>query len=183
VLESHFRLHGGRYTRFALEQAARAAGYSDNDIAAAWSRIDMEEGGKAPAGRAAAVARSVILVLYVATFAIFVGGSDMSQRTYGVGVAILAVTLVVTGIISLLVVGRAKVVSRNPSAAIAGLLALPFILLFIVAGLCIATTGPTFFGNPSIPGPTPAPPPEEGAPPEPAQSDIVPAEPAPSEAP
>jgi hypothetical protein len=183
VLESHFRLHGGRYTRFALEQAARAAGYSNNDIAAAWSRIDMEEGGKAPAGRAAAVARSVILVLYVATFAIFVGGSDMSQRTYGVGVAILAVTLVVTGIISLLVVGRAKVVSRNPSAAIAGLLALPFILLFIVAGLCIATTGPTFFGNPSIPGPTPAPPPEEGAPPEPAQSDIVPAEPAPSEAP
>jgi hypothetical protein len=183
VLESHFRLHGGRYTRFALEQAARAAGYSDNDIAAAWSRIDMEEGGKAPAGRAAAVARSVILVLYVATFAIFVGGSDMSQRTYGVGVAILAVTLVVTGIISLLVVGRAKVVSRNPSAAIAGLLALPFILLFIVAGLCVATTGPTFFGNPSIPGPTPAPPPEEGAPPEPAQSDIVPAEPAPSEAP
>jgi hypothetical protein len=183
VLESHFRLHGGRYTRFALEQAARAAGYSNNDIAAAWSRIDMEEGGKAPAGRAAAVARSVILVLYVATFAIFVGGSDMSQRTYGVGVAILAVTLVVTGIISLLVVGRAKVVSRNPSAAIAGLLALPFVLLFIVAGLCVATTGPTFFGNPSIPGPTPAPPPEEGAPPEPAQSDIVPAEPAPSEAP
>jgi hypothetical protein len=185
VLEGHFRLHSGGYTRFALEQAARAAGYSDNDIAAAWSRIDMEEGGKAPAGRAAAIAKFIILVLYVATFAIFVGGSDMSQRTYGLGVAILAVTLVVTGIISLLVVGRAKVVSRNPSAAVAGLLALPFILLFIVAGLCVATTGPTFiFTQPGFALPTPAPlPPEEGAPPEPAQSDIVPAEPAPSEAP
>ena len=182
VLESHFRRHSGGYTRFALEQAARTAGYSENDIAAAWSGIDMEEGGKAPAGRAAAIARFVILVLYLATFALFVGGSDLSQRTYGVGVAILAVTLVITGIISLLVVGRAKVVSRNPSAAIAGLLALPFILLFIVAGLCVATTGPTFFASPGVPGPTPVPP-EGGAPPEPAQSDIVPPEPAPSKAP
>ena len=184
VLEGHFRLHGGKYTRFALDQAARAAGYSDNDIAAAWSRIDMDEGGKAPAGRSAAIARIVILVLYLATFVIFVGGSDMSQRTYGVGVAILAVTLLIVGGVSLLIVGRSKVVSRNLAAAVTSLLALPFILLVIVAGLCVATTGPTFFGAPT---PTPAPevgaPPEEGAPPEPAQSDAVPAETPPSEAP
>jgi hypothetical protein len=174
ALEAHFRQHGGRYTRFALEQAARGAGYSDNDIAAAWSGIDMEEGGKAPAGRAATIARFIILALYIATFALFVGGSDMSQRTYGVGVAILAVTLVITAIISLLVVGRTKVVSRNPSAAIAGLLALPFVLLFIVAGLCVATTGPTFiFTQPGFALPTPVPPPpEEGAPPEPAESPL-----------
>jgi hypothetical protein len=182
VLESHFRLHGGRYTRFALDQAARAAGYSDNDIAAAWSRIDMEEGGKAPAGRSAAIARIVILVLYLATFVLFVAGSDMSQRTYGVGVAILAVTLLIVGGVSLLIVGRSKVVSRNLPAAVTSLLALPFILLVIVAGLCVATTGPTFFGAPTVPGPTPGP--EEGVPPEPAQSDAVPAEPAaPSKAP
>ncbi len=184
VLERHFRLHGGRYTRFALEQVARSAGYSDNDIAAAWSLIDMEEGGTAPAASSARTARMVILVLYFATFALFVVGSNMPAMTYGLGVPILAVTLVIVGGISLLIVGRAKVVSRNPAAALTSLLALPFILLVIVAGLCFATTGPTFFGNPSSTGPTPAPlPPEEGAPPEPAQSSIVPAEPAPSEVP
>jgi hypothetical protein len=187
ALESHFRLHSGRYTRFALDQAARAAGYSDNDIATAWSLIDMEEGGKAPPGRAATIARFVILVLYLATFAVFVLASDMGQRTYGVGVGILAVTMLVVGGVSLLIVGRSKVVSRNLPAALTSLLALPFILLVIVAGLCVATTGPTFFGGPSVPGPTPAPeegaPPEEGVPPEPAQSDAVPAETPPSEAP
>jgi len=156
VLESHFRTHDGRYTRFALEQAARAAGYSDNDIAAAWSGIDMEDAGKVPAARSAAIARVVIIVLYLATFAIFVGGSDLGSRTYGAGTAVLAVTLVIVGLISLLIVGRRKVVSSNPSAAVASLLAVPFILLFIVAGLCVATTGPTFFGQ-AFTGPTPAP--------------------------
>jgi hypothetical protein len=163
ALERHFRLHGGRYTRFALEQAARAAGYSDNDIAAAWTLIDMEDGGKAPAARFAPVAQVVVVALYFATFALFVAGSDMSAKTYGVGVAILAVTLLVVGGISLLIVSRSKVVSRNPLAALASLLAVPFIFLVVVAGLCVVTTGPAFFGAQGYAGPTPAP--------EPAYSD------------
>jgi hypothetical protein len=157
ALERHFRLHGGRYTRFALEQAARAAGYSDNDIAAAWTLIDMEDGGKAPAARFATIAKAVVILLYLATFALFVAGSDMSARSYGVGVPILAVVLLITGGISLLIVSRSKVVSRNPAAALATLLAAPFIFLVVVAGLCVATTGPTFFGAGGYAGPTPAP--------------------------
>ena len=157
VLESHFRSHDGRYTRFALEQAARTASYSDNDIAAAWSAIDFEDAGKAPAARSASIARLVILVLYLATFFLFVAGSDMGSRTSGVGTGILAVTLLLVGAVSLLLVGRRKVVSRNLSAALAGMLAVPFILLVIVAGLCVATTGPTFFGIQPPPGPEPPP--------------------------
>ena len=38
--------------------------------------------------------------------------------------------------------------------ALTSLLALPFILLFIVAGLCVATTGPTFFPGALPPEPT-----------------------------
>jgi hypothetical protein len=171
ALERHFRLHGGRYTRFALEQAARAAGYSDNDIAAAWTLIDMEDGGKAPAARFAAIAKAIVVVLYLATFALFVAGSDMSARTYGVGVPILAVVLLIAGGISLLIVSRSKVVSRNPLAALATLLAVPFIFLVVVAGLCVATTGPAFFGGQRYPGPTAAPEPE------PAYSDVPAPEP------
>jgi uncharacterized membrane protein SirB2 len=173
LLASHFRLHDGRYTRLALEQAARSAGYSDNDIAAAWSLIDMDDAGKAPAARSARIARIVILVLYLATFAVFVVGSNMPAMTYGVGVPILAVTLLIVGGISLLIVGRRKVVSRNPAAALTSLLALPFILLFIVAGLCVATTAPSFFGAPPFQGPATAPPevpPNDGPAPAPAES-------------
>jgi hypothetical protein len=155
VLESHFRSHDGPFTRFALEQAARAAGYSDNDIAAAWSAIDLEDAGRAPAARSAFIARLVILVLYLATFFLFVAGSDLGSRTSGVGTGILAVTMLLVGTVSLLLVGRRKVVSRNLSAAVAGLLAVPFILLVIVAGLCVATTGPSFFGIQPTPGPPP----------------------------
>jgi len=143
ALVRHFRSHGA-YTRFALEQAARAAGYSDNDVAAAWTLIDMEDSGKAPAARSAAIARVVILVLYLATFVVFVAGSDMASKTSGVGVGILALTLLIAGGISLLIVGRPRVVSQNRVAAVAALLAIPFLLLVIVAGLCVATTAPTF---------------------------------------
>lgn len=173
ALARHFRAHGGRYTRFALDQAARSAGYSDNDIAAAWSLIDVEEGGKVPAGRSTAIARFIILVLYLAVFAFFIGASNMATRTYGVGVPILALTLLIVGGISLLIVGRSKVVSRNPAAALTSLLALPFILLFIVAGLCVATTGPTFFPGALPPEPTFLPeeaPPNGGPAPAPAES-------------
>jgi hypothetical protein len=48
-------------------------------------------------------------------------------------------------------------VSRNPLAALASLLAVPFIFLVVVAGLCVVTTGPAFFGGQGYAGPTPAP--------------------------
>jgi hypothetical protein len=153
ALVRHFRQHQDRYTRHALDQAARTAGYSDNDAAAAWTLIDMEDGGKAPAARYATIARVIVVALYVATFILFVGGSNMSARTYGVGVAVLAVTLLLVGGIALLIVGRSKVVSRDPLPALATLLAAPFILLVVVAGLCVATTGPSFFGPPAFGGP------------------------------
>jgi hypothetical protein len=73
------------------------------------------------------------------------------------------VTLLVVGGIALLVVGRRKVVSREPLLALTSLLAVPFVLLVIVAGLCVATTNTTFFGDPNVYDP--------GAPPEVLPSD------------
>jgi hypothetical protein len=168
VLVGHFKQHERGYTRFALDRAARSAGYSDSEIADAWSVIDMQASGVAGAGRFATMARLIVLGLYVATFLLFVFGSNMAARTYGVGVPILAVTLFIVGGIALLRIDRAKVVSRDPLAAYASLLAVPFVLLVIVAGLCIGTTSPTFFGPSSVPGPTPAP--EEVQPEAPAET-------------
>jgi hypothetical protein len=162
-LVRHFRTHGARYTRFALDQGARTAGYSDNDIAAAWSMIDAEDAGIVPASRFATVARIIVVALYVATFVLFVAASNMTRRSYGVGPFVLGVTLLVVGGIALLVVGRRKVVSREPLLALTSLLAVPFVLLVIVAGLCVATTNPTFFGDPNVYDP--------GAPPEEFPSD------------
>lgn len=167
VLVSHFRAHERGYTRFALDRGARSAGYSDREIADAWSTIDVQASGVPNATRFATTARLIVLGLYLATFLLFVIGSDMSARTYGVGVPILAVTLFIVGGIALLRIDRTKVVSRDPLAAYASLLAVPFVLLVIVAGLCIGTTSPTFFGGSSVPGPTPAP--EEVVPEAPAE--------------
>jgi hypothetical protein len=167
VLVSHFKQHERSYTRFALDRGARSAGYSDSEIAAAWSAIDMQASGVSGADRFATMARLIVLGLYLVTFLLFVAASDMPARTYGVGVPILAVTLFIVGGIALLRIDRSKVVSRDPLAAYTSLLAVPFVLLVIVAGLCIGTTSPTFFGAAPPPGPTPAP--EDVQPEEPAQ--------------
>jgi hypothetical protein len=168
VLVSHFRQHERGYTRFALDRGARSAGYSDQEIAAAWSVIDAQASAVPNAGRLATMARLIVLGLYLATFVLIVFGSNMSARTYGVGVPILAVTLFIVGGIALLRIDRSKVRSRDPLAAYTSLLAVPFVLLVIVAGLCIGTTTPTFFGTSSGPGPTPAP--EEVMPEAPAET-------------
>ena len=169
-----------RFTVDALERAAAAAGHNTDDIRAASARAREITASVPEPGRYANTARWIVLALYVATFLLFVIGSDMSARTYGVGVPILAATLAIVGGIALLRIDRSKVVSRDPLAAYASLLAAPFVLLVIVAGLCIGTTSPSFFSGSSAPGPTPAP--EEvqpDAPAEPAPPESAPVEPAP----
>jgi hypothetical protein len=146
TLVRHFVQHQDRHTRHALDQRARAARYSDNDVAAAWTVIDIEDGGKVPAARFATIAKAVIVALYLATFAVFAGGSSLATGTgHAMGVAALGVVLVIVGGVALRVVSLSKVVPANPLAALATLLALPLVFLVIVAGLCVITAGSTFF--------------------------------------
>lgn len=145
MLVQYFLRNEGRYTPEALRGAASAAGYSAEDIAAAWSQSQIGLEGRASSGRFANPARLIVLALYLATFVLLVAFSTMSERTYGVGPPILAVALLVTGAISLARVGQTRLVSKDPLLALAGMLAVPFVLLVIVAGLCVLTTSPRFF--------------------------------------
>jgi hypothetical protein len=138
-----------RFTDDALRQAAADAGHAPASIAAARARVAATHEGKVPANRYATWARAVVVATYLGTFALFAWGSDLVEATYGVGAMILGVVLLVTGLISLSVIGRPKVVAQDPLAALAGLLAVPFVLLVIVAGLCVVTTNPVFLPGPS----------------------------------
>jgi hypothetical protein len=85
----------------------------------------------------------------------------MGPRTYGLGPIILGLTLLLVGVPAMIYVGRHRGLADGVQGALLGALVLPFVLLVIVAGLCVATVNPF---PPSARAPTePGPPPEEVA--------------------
>src|SRR5918995_1571851 len=89
VLFRHFLRNEHAYTREALERAAVETGYSPDDVAAAWARVQATYGEGVSASRYGTWARLLVLGLYAGTFLLFAAGSNLSERTYQVGTWIL----------------------------------------------------------------------------------------------
>lgn len=147
ALVDHFLAYRDRFRRDALSRAAEDAGHAPADVTAAWEQVDAQLAGRSAPDSVVTRARLIVVALYVGTFLLLTVPTDMSRKTYSVGPLILAVLLVVTGLISLFAVGRRRRVAAEPMAALASVLAVPFILLVIVAGACVWSTSPTFFAG------------------------------------
>ena len=136
-LEAYLTTNGASYTEEALRAAARTAGYPDAVIDAAFTRVTA----RAASAPVRARARSIVLGAYLITFLVLTFGMATSNAAaIGIAGAILAVTLGIALAISLWVVRRSTGHGADAGLmVITGMLAVPMILLVIVAGLCVAT--------------------------------------------
>ena len=138
------RGHRATFTRDALASGLRDAGYSEAEIAAAFGRLDREAIEPATQdlrSRAAAI----LVVGFLGTWLVLVLRMIAIAGTGGwVGTAavILGAILLVIGAISFVGIESSSRLRKGTTGALVAILAVPFVLLVIVAGLCVATTGP-----------------------------------------
>ena len=132
--------HGQRYTRASLDASLREQGFTDPEVAEAWLRHLAAQ----PADlrwRAGAI----VILAFLGTWAVLaylLMRPESSSAGLGVIAAfILAVVLAVVAGVSLLGIGASGRLERGARSALVVALATPFVLLVIVAGLCVSSTG------------------------------------------
>jgi hypothetical protein len=145
-LYRYFLANRDRFTSEALERAAVAAGYPRAEVAETSRLVGAEGDVTTDSARYTTQARVIVLLAYVATFILLVVPTGMATGTYGVGPVILGVLLLIAGGIGLALVGRRRRVSANAAMALTSMLAIPFVLLVIVAGSCVWATAPQLLG-------------------------------------
>lgn len=138
----------GQDPRLSLEALAyqlRGAGYGAQEVAAAIASRRAELDAAIPAGsdlrrRAAAI----LIVAFVATWGVlswFLVNPRESYYKFGSAAAmVLALLLGFFGLISLLGISQSGRLRRGAEGALVAVLTIPFVLLVIVAGLCVVTT-------------------------------------------
>ena len=141
VLAAYLRTNEGKFTDEALAGAARAAGYSDAELAAArglagpsWQAPDRATGVGPKRNNAvvAAVAIGYVIVLYVAISTSASASSDLSGTV---------------GLVGLLlgVVGWAVLRNQEPSIAqglgcgVVLAVTIPIVAIVVILGICIVT--------------------------------------------
>jgi hypothetical protein len=145
---AYLREHGRAYTREALGASLQEQGFSGRDVEAAWARYRAEQAEPRGAGRDLRGRASIILlVAFVGTWAVLslpmLTGSSLSS--YGAGTVATAILTFLLGVVlvaSLSAVRRSRRLERGVEGALVAILAVPFVLLFVVAGLCVATVNP-----------------------------------------
>jgi hypothetical protein len=135
------RGHQASFTSDALASGLRDAGYSEAEVAAAFARLDAGE----PAPRdLRSRAATILIVGFLGTWLVLVLRMIAMAGTGGfvpVAAVILGTILLVIGAISFVGIESSSRLRTGSTGVLVGILAIPFVLLVIVAGLCVATTG------------------------------------------
>jgi hypothetical protein len=153
ILHEYFWSNRDRFTEAALAAAAQASGYTSDEIAAAIASVARRRADEAAAKPVRARARQYVLTAYAITFLVFAVAllrPSAPESGYLRGIGPIALGILGFTMLIALVLGLAWVRSRRPAAeraenALGLMLAVPFVLLVLVAGLCVATTGPLIF--------------------------------------
>lgn len=148
-LSEYFLAGAERYTPEALRQAATEAGYSPAEIDEAYSRATAHQRDEEIAGPIRRRARRIVLAAYGLVYAAF--AVAFLTIAYRLGAGIIAIVILSLALLVALSIALAWVRGRHPTedqveGALVGMLAVPFVLLFAVAGLCVAGTTPGSFG-------------------------------------
>ncbi len=148
-LTDYFLAGAERYTPEALRQAASEAGFSPDEIDEAHGRAIERRRDEELAGPIRRRARRIVLVAYGLVYAAFVAA--FLTVAYRLGAGIIAIIILTLVLLIALSISLAWVTSRHPSedqveGALAVMLAVPFVLLIAVAGLCVAGTTPGSYG-------------------------------------
>lgn len=153
ILHEYFWSNRDRFTEAALVAAAQTSGYTADEIAAATGSVAKRHADETAAKPVKARARRFVLAAYGITFLVFAiaflrpGTSQAAYVGGGALLLILAVAMLIA-----LSLGLAWVASRHPAAeraeaALGVMLAVPVVLLIVVAGLCAVTTGPLIIAS------------------------------------
>jgi hypothetical protein len=141
--------HRDRYTEIALNHELRVAGYSEDQITAIRAEAERiaptalpEPAGTDLRARAA----GAVIIAFLAVWAVLTVPwlNSETDRIEGFGALvgfILGLALLVVGVPSLIFILRNDRLKRGTAGAVVAALTAPFILLFVVAGLCVATVG------------------------------------------
>lgn len=148
-LSDYFLAGAERYTPEALRQAASEAGYSPAEIDEAYRRVTARQRDEEIAGPIRRRARRIVLTAYGLVYAAF--AVAFLTVAYRLGAGIIALIMLSLALPVLLAISLAWVRRRHPSedqleGALVAMLAVPFVLLFAVAGLCVVSTTPGAFG-------------------------------------
>jgi hypothetical protein len=136
------RENDARFTEGALVTALREQGYAEAEIAAALARRREEE--PRPHGTDMRAQAAVILIAgFLVTWVLLTIPLVNSEMMYGMGTLaslVLGGILGLIGLVTLAVIAANKSLKRGAEGALVAVLAVPFVLLFAVAGLCVITT-------------------------------------------
>lgn len=148
-LSDYFLAGADQYTPDALRQAASEAGFEPAEIDEAYGRATKRQRDEEVAGPIRRRARRIVLLAYALVYAAFaVAFLTFASR---LGAGIIALVILTLALLVALSISLAWVKRRHPSedqveGALVAMLAVPFVLLFAVAGLCVAGTTPGSFG-------------------------------------
>lgn len=148
-LSEYFLAGAEHYTAEALNQAAMESGFSSEEIEEAHGRALDRQRDEEFAAPIRSRARRIVLAAYGLVYAGF--AVLFLTVAYRLGAGIIALVILSLALLVALSVSLAWVRSRHPSedkmeGALAAMLAVPFVLLIAVAGLCVAGTTPGSFG-------------------------------------
>ena len=148
-LSEYFLAGAERYTSDALRHAASEAGFTAQEIEEAYGRATERQRDEQVAGPIRSRARRIVLVSYGLVYAAF--AVAFLTIAYRLGAGIIALVILSLALLVALSVSLAWVRGRHPTedqvgGALLVMLAVPFVLLFTVAGLCVAGTTPGSFG-------------------------------------
>jgi hypothetical protein len=154
ILHEYFWSNRDRFTEAALVAAAQPSGYAPDEIATAIGSVARRRADEAAAKPVKARARRYVLAVYGITFLVFAfallrptASPDYSYyRGLGpVALGILGFTMLIALLLGLAWVGGRRPSAERAEGALGVMLAVPFVLLIVVAGLCVVTTGPLIF--------------------------------------
>jgi hypothetical protein len=148
-LSEYFLAGAERYTPEALRHAASEAGFTPQEIDQAYGRATERQRDEAVAGPIRLRARRIVLAAYGLVYAAF--AIAFLTIAYRLGAGIIALVILSPALLVALAISLTWVRGRHPTedqveGALVAMLAVPFVLLFAVAGLCVAGTTPGLFG-------------------------------------
>ncbi|HEX7346372.1 MAG TPA: hypothetical protein VF253_06245 [Candidatus Limnocylindrales bacterium] len=150
VLIGYLWSNRDRFGEGALANAASEAGYTAEEIADAAAEVARRRRDEMAARPVRARARRTVLAIYGITFLVFAvlflrpTGEEASYfRAFApAALGVLGFVMLVALSIGLAAIGAQRPSADRAEGAFGVMLAVPVILLLVVGGLCVATTGP-----------------------------------------
>jgi hypothetical protein len=145
-VDAYIRSARLEYTREAIDDRLRAAGYADDDVAEAWRRVLAEDQAAGLADRRGLASRIVMLsyvgfwLFYAVASAVTPGRGYLDFR--GLAVIVLGFVLLVPMLVGIATVRRSRRLRLATSGAVLSAIAAPIVLLVGIGGVCLAAYPP-----------------------------------------